>query len=128
MPRPRGSGLMSPTRRRAYALALPLLSNEPTGLPRRDLFQRGENVSWGRIRPLCGPPAQRHSTTVLCGPAHSDGPLFAEVTRFDIVTIEVEYECGVVIVAVLAPKSRRPIILRAGFECYGMELMHSVFA
>src|SRR5713101_7848633 len=39
--------------------------------------------------------------------------LFAEVTRFDIVTIEVEHERGVVIVAVLAPKPRRPIILRA---------------
>jgi hypothetical protein len=35
--------------------------------------------------------------------------LFAEVTRFDIVTIEVEHERGLVIVAVLAPKPRRPI-------------------
>jgi len=34
---------------------------------------------------------------------------FAEVTRFDIVAIEVEHERGVVIVAVLAPKPRRPI-------------------
>src|SRR5437016_6219517 len=54
--------------------------------------------------------------------------LFAEVTRFDIVTIEVEHERSVVIVAVLAPKPRRPIILRAGFERRGMELMHGLFA
>ena len=54
--------------------------------------------------------------------------LFAEVTRFDIVTIEVEHERGVVIVAVLAPKPRRPIILRAGLERRGMELMHGLFA
>lgn len=54
--------------------------------------------------------------------------LLAEVTSFDIVTIEVEYERGVVIVAVLAPKARRPIILRARLERYGMELMHGLFA
>jgi len=54
--------------------------------------------------------------------------LLTEVARFDIVTIEVEHERGVVIVAVLAPKPRRPVILRAGFERRGMELMHSLFA
>ena len=35
--------------------------------------------------------------------------LFAEVTRLDIVPIEIEHEGGVVIVAVLAPKPWRPI-------------------
>src|ERR1700730_17561024 len=54
--------------------------------------------------------------------------LFAEVTRFDIVTIEVEHERGVVIVAVFAPNPRLPIILRAGLERRAMELMHGLFA
>ena len=54
--------------------------------------------------------------------------LFAKVTRFDIVAIEGEHECGIVIVAILASKPWRPIILRAGFECCGMKLMHGAFA
>jgi hypothetical protein len=121
------SGLMSPTRRRA-SLALPLLSNKSTGPARRDLVEREVNTSWGRTRPLCAgrQPATFNNRSLRVGSFR--GRLFAEVTRFDIVTIEVEHECGVIIVAVLAPKPRWPIILRAGFECRGMELMHSVSA
>src|SRR2546421_11747689 len=82
----------------------------------------------GRTRSLCRVLSQRHSTTTLCGAGSFRRRLFAEVARFDIVTIEVEHERSVVIVAVLAPKPRRPIILRAGHARRRMELMHGLFA
>ena len=80
------------------------------------------------IPSLCRGVSQRDLTTALCGARSFRRRFFAKVTCFDIVAIEVEHECGVVIVAVLASKPRRPIILRDSLERRGMELVHSVFA
>ena len=128
MARPRGSGLMSPTRRRALRSHCRFSRTNPQRASPRGYVsaRRKHELGQSSTAVRAASPAAFNNRSLRASSFR--GRLFAEVTRFDIVTIEVEYECGVVIVAVLAPKPRWPIILRAGFECLGMELMHRVFA
>src|SRR5690349_5915883 len=51
-----------------------------------------------------------------------------EITCFDIVSVRVEHESGIIIIAILPAESRRSIILTARFERGAVKLMYGLFA
>src|SRR5216683_2966050 len=51
----------------------------------------------------------------------------AKIARLDIIAVEVEYERGIVVIAVFPSKSGRAIVCGPGLHRIGMKLLHRLF-